>query len=210
MRRMLLLLTASALSAETLDRIAVTIGRQVIAESQIIEEMRVASFIEGQTPDLSGPSKRKTAERLVERSLVERELSLTRYTPIEAAGVADLLDQVRSKFPTGDAFREALREAKVSAGQVERYLQLQVQLLRFIDYRFRPSVRVTEDEIAELYEKQSAEWKIKRSDPPPSLEASRTDLVAVLTRERADRALDRWLGEARTREQIVYREAVFR
>ena len=117
---------------------------------------------------------------------------------------------MKSRYPADEAFRAALIEAGVSESQVERHFQLQVQILRFLDYRFRPAVQITEEEIAELYGKQSTEWKSKRADPPPALDASRADLIAVLTRERADRALDRWLGEARTREQIVYREAVFK
>ena len=210
MRWPLAILLACAASGETLDRIAATIGKQVIAESQIVEEIRITAFIEGQKPDLRGPSKRQAAERLVERTLVERELALTRYALPEQKDIGPLLDQVKSRYPADEAFRAALIEAGVSESQVERHFQLQVQILRFLDYRFRPAVQITEEEIAELYGKQSAEWKSKRADPPPALDASRADLIAVLTRERADRALDRWLGEARTREQIVYREAVFK
>jgi len=199
-----------SLRAETLDRIAVTIGKLVITESQVIEDARVTAFIDGKPPDLSGPAKRTTAERLVERALVERELALTRYALPEVTDIGTLLVQVKSRYPSDAAFASALAQAGVTADKVERHLQLQVQLLRFIDYRFRPGVRVNEEEISELYEKQSAEWKSKHAEPPPTLEASRAEIVAVLTRERADRALDRWLGEARTREQIVYREAVFK
>jgi len=209
MHLLIAVLFTHLLGAETLDRIAVTIGKQVIAESQVMEEIRVTAFIEGEKPDFSGPSKRKTAERLVERALIERELALTRYALPEVTDIGTLLVQVKARFPSEEAFKDALIEAGVAADKVERHLQLQVQLLRFLDYRFRPGVRITEEEIAELYEKTSAEWKAKRKDPPPTLEASRADLVALLTRERADRALDRWLGEARTREQIVYRDGVF-
>ncbi len=198
-----------SLRGETLDRIAVTISKQVITESQVLDEIRVTAFIDGEKPDFAGPAKRKTAERLVERALVERELTLTRYALPEITDIGTLLVQVKSRYPDDTAFQKALTEAHVAVEQVEKHLQLQVRLLRFLDYRFRPGVRITEEEIAELYEKQSDEWKAKRKDPPPTLEASRADLVALLTRERADRALDRWLGEARTREQIVYRDGVF-
>jgi hypothetical protein len=210
MRYLLLILFCSALCGETLDRIAITIGKQVITESQVLDEIRVTAFIDGEKPDFGGASKRKAAERLVERALIERELTLTRYALPEVADIGTLLVQVKARYANEAEFQKALVEAGVAADQVEKHLQLQVRLLRFLDYRFRPGVRVEEEEIAELYEKQSAEWKTKHKESPPTLEASRADLVALLTRERADRALDRWLGEARTREQIVYREGVFK
>ena len=44
-----------------LDRIAVTVDRQIIAESDVIRFLRVAAFLDDKPVDLSGPSKRTAA-----------------------------------------------------------------------------------------------------------------------------------------------------
>ena len=59
--------------AEVLDRIAVTVGKQVITESEILRDLRVAAFIDGKPPDMSPAAKRKSADRLVEQILILQE-----------------------------------------------------------------------------------------------------------------------------------------
>src|ERR1700733_8079923 len=63
----------ASIRAETLDRIAVSIGREVITESQVILDLRVAAFLDRKPVDLSGPAKRQAAERLVDQILILRE-----------------------------------------------------------------------------------------------------------------------------------------
>src|SRR3984885_8109581 len=68
-----MLSVVGSLQAETLDRIAVSIGREVITESQVILDLRVAAFLDRKPVDLSGPAKRQAAERLVDQILILRE-----------------------------------------------------------------------------------------------------------------------------------------
>ena len=44
-----------------LDRIAVTVEKQVITESDVIRYLRVAAFLDDKPVDLSGPAKRTAA-----------------------------------------------------------------------------------------------------------------------------------------------------
>ena len=46
--------------------------------------------------------------------------------------------------------------------------------------------------------------------PIPTLAESRSDIEKILTQERVDQAVDRWLGDARTQVDIVYRKEAFR
>ena len=60
-------------TAEIIDRVAVSVGNQVITEDQIGEEIRVTAFLNHETPDLSPAQKRRAAERLIEQALVRRD-----------------------------------------------------------------------------------------------------------------------------------------
>ena len=42
-----------------------------------------------------------------------------------------------------------------------------VDILRYLDYRFRPSVRIPEIEIKQYYDKQRAGWSGKACSPSP-------------------------------------------
>ena len=45
------LLAVCVAQGETLDRLAVTVGRHVITESDVLLDLRVAAFLDGRTPD---------------------------------------------------------------------------------------------------------------------------------------------------------------
>ena len=61
-----------------LDRIAVTVGKQVITESDVIRDVRVAAFLDQKPVDLSGAEKRKAADRLVDQYLILQEAAFSR------------------------------------------------------------------------------------------------------------------------------------
>ena len=56
--RSLLFAFALLAPAETLDRIAVTVGRYVISEQDLMRDIRVSAFLDGKDADLSAAAKR--------------------------------------------------------------------------------------------------------------------------------------------------------
>jgi hypothetical protein len=80
-----------------------------------------------------------------------------------------------------------------------------------IDFRFRPGVQVPPEDTREYYDQRIVpEWRKKSSDPAPSFEESRDQIEQILTEQRIDQALDRWLNQQRTQTEIRYHEEAFR
>src|SRR5204862_796514 len=77
--------------AETLDRIAVTVGRHVISERDIIEDLRLSAFLDGKAPDFGEEQKRKSAERLIDQYLVLEDAAATRAALPSPEDAAPLL-----------------------------------------------------------------------------------------------------------------------
>lgn len=75
-RILLLAVLCGAAPAEVLDRIAVTVGKRVITDSDVRREIRLSAWMNGTPPDFSPASRRRTAERLVERALAETEMEI--------------------------------------------------------------------------------------------------------------------------------------
>jgi hypothetical protein len=99
----LVLLLAAAGRAEIIDRIAVTVGKRVIAASDVALEIRLSAFMNQAQPDFSPEYKRKTAARLVERALIQEEAELSRYPPPEASEAAPALAALKQEQFSGDA-----------------------------------------------------------------------------------------------------------
>ncbi len=66
-------------SAEIIDRIVITVGNQVITQSQVDDEIRVTAFLNHEKVDLSAAARKQAASRLIEQALIKREMDLSRY-----------------------------------------------------------------------------------------------------------------------------------
>jgi hypothetical protein len=200
----LLIPIAFALHAEILDRIAISAGKQVITESQIIEEIRVTAFLNNQPITIDPAEKRKAGERLLEQTLMRRDMEFTHY-PLPALSDADEpLQQILAEHSPED-----LPKYGITQDELKEHLWWQLTMLRFIDYRFRPAVQISDAEIRDYYAKQQAEWVQQGLAKIPTLEESRADIEKILTEQRVDQAVDRWLGDARTRLNILYHDEAF-
>ena len=197
----LLLATAAAMPGEIIDRIAATVGRQVITESQVTEEIRVSALLDGKAADWSDVNRTRTLNRLIDQTLIRREIDATRFQQAKVDEGAKLQMQLKSAMKDFDA---ALNANHLSEAIVARHLQWQVTLLRFVEYRFKPSVEVTEADLKEFYATQAETWKKEGKSVPP-LDDVRADLERLLTSKYVDQALDRWLGDQRTQTSIVFK-----
>jgi hypothetical protein len=134
---------------------------------------------------------------------MRRDMEFTHYPlPALSEGDAELRAQQASS--------EDLRKYGITEDELRQHLWWQLTMLRFIDYRFRPAIQITDAEIRDYYSKKRAEWEQEGAAKIPSLEESRADVEKILTAERVDQAVDRWLGDARTRLDIQYHEEAFR
>jgi hypothetical protein len=197
--------------ADVIDRVAVTVDRSVVTESEILRDLRIIAFIDGLEGKFTPEQKRTAADRLVERMLIRREMTFSRYPQPSQADTNPLLAQIRQRFADDNAWRAALEAAKITEDELREYLLAGLRSMRFTDLRFRPGIQIPEDEIREAYEKREAEKRNSNGGAQPSTyEESREEIEAQLIDQRVEQALDRWLGEARTQLRIIYREEVFR
>ena len=64
---------------EIVDRIAANIGKTVITESEVQHELRLTAFLDGVEPDFARDNKRKVLDRLIDQTLMRREIEFMRF-----------------------------------------------------------------------------------------------------------------------------------
>jgi hypothetical protein len=193
------------LRAEILDCIAITVGRQVITELQIDEELRVTAFLNNQPITADSAARRAAAGHLIEQLLVEREMQLSRYPLPDPAEVDQYLEQVRAALSNYKDFDAALRTYGLTPEILRQHLQLQLTTLRFIELRFRPDLGISSSDIETYYQRQITQWKADHPGAtPPSLADLKESIRKTLAEHRTDAALDAWLEETRKQASIVY------
>jgi hypothetical protein len=204
-----LLLPAFLLAQGTIiDRIAVSVGAQVVTTSDVEREIRVAAFLNGAQPDLSPASRRTAAGQLVEQTLVRHDLETSRYPSPAASEVDPIFDQqMKARFADAAALSAALKAAGVTEQDVKGELLWQRVLLSFLDVRFRPAVQVSDAEVQDYFDK-TVKPAAEAAHPgqPISQDDYRDQIETTLTGQKEDQELDRWLTDAKKRTAIVYHD----
>jgi len=195
------------LSAEIIDRIAITAGNQVITASQIDEELRITAFLNREKLDVNPDTRKQAASRLIEQALVKREMDLSHYPLPQAGDASAALAGVKATYPNPADFAAALESYGVSEADLTRRLLWQFTLLRFIDYRFRPGIQIPDADVQTYYRQQVSGWEQQGIKPIPTLEDSRDQIEEILTQKRIDQALDQWMADARKQAAVTYRDA---
>lgn len=191
--------------SEVIDRIAVSVENSVISESEIIRQIRLTAFLNDEPIEITPEKKRETAERLVEQMLVRREITTTRYSAPDPDAYLKLYEALRKHIGDESAYKPRLEKYGVTDADVRDALRWQTTFLDFVQVRFRPGVQVPDNEISLYYDAEVA-----TKPNAPSLEDAREDIESLLTEQRVNAAIDRWMGQSRTQTQIRYREEVFR
>jgi len=200
-----------AAQAEVIDRVAVTLDNQAITQSEILLEIRLTAFLNGNSLDFSSESRKKAAERLIEQKLVRKEMQPAQYLEAGPAELESMLKEARSqRFHDAEEYRTALENYGITEEDLKAHLLLQVTFLHFIDLRFRPGIHVTDDEIRKYFNQELPELQKKAGkDTTITLNDLRDKLEENLTGQHIDKQVDEWLAQARKRTRIEFHPEAF-
>jgi len=197
--------------AAIIDRIAVSVGNRVITATDLDREIRITAFLNNAKPDFSAASKRTTAGRMVDQTLLRNEIEVSRYVLPTPAEVDAALKELKNRYPDESAYRNALAGYGISEDDLKTRLFWQLTLVRFIDARFRPGVQIGDAEIRKYFD-EHVRPALEQAHPgkPTSLDDYRERIEQTLTGDAANQQVEQWLKDARGRTRIDYHEDLFR
>ena len=199
-----LLPLAASLQAETLDRIAVSVGHDVITERDVILDLRVAAFLDRKPVDLGGAAKRKSAERLADQLLILREAVDSHVTLPSTEATVGLV----APYAAESDYRATLERYGISERDLGAHLLAGLRTSFFTDRRFRPDVQISPEDIRSYYDQLIAKAG-PAAGAAESFEASRNQIEKLLLEQRVSEALDQWLMMARGAANVRYRDKAF-
>jgi len=189
----------------TLDRLALSVGNEIITEQQILLHIRTAALLNGEPPRITPAIKRQAAQKLIELTLIRTEMSNNRYPLPSPAQVEQAFRAVLAQRFGGraEALREACTQYRVGEAELRDSLLWQLATLSFIDFRFRPAIQITEQEIRDFYQQDYPD-RLTRT-----LDQARSEILELLTQQRIDNLLDRWLNQTESTTRVRWIEGVF-
>jgi hypothetical protein len=206
-RRILIPLLLAALApAQVIDRIVATVNDRVVTWSDWEERARFDALLEGRPPESARPTT-EVLDRLIDQAMVREQLDLlqyTRHTPEEVAAQT-LTIRVQLGVKTDDEWRARLRQYRLSEASFRRHLGDRLDMLRFIDVRFRPSVQIAPREVEDYFARVLIPGLSARGTPPeklPRLRDVEGQIEALLAERRLNELFDSWLQSLRKQARI--------
>ena len=172
---LLLVVLCGVCAAGVVDRVAIVIGKQVVTESEVLDDLRLTEFIDNEPLDLGPAARRTAAEHLVDQALIRQDLEMTGYSEPPASESDTLLRKFRqSRFHSLAGYRAALGKYGITEEQLKQRLLWQLTAVRFVDFRFgsgqpegdaQSADRATADAPASSVDQQMEAWlKQARAD----------------------------------------------
>ena len=201
----LLLLCLTPLgAAEVLDRIVATVNGHAILESDVDDEIRYESLMS--VADKSGaPADRKAVlDRLVDRELLNEQSSGAEYVQTAADEVDKELNQIKSDYVDNlkMSWSDALAKYDFSESQVRDRITQQLNQLKFIDARLRPSVQVDQAAIEAYYNGEFLPELRRSNAPAVSLQEAAPKIRELLVQQSINAGLTVWLETLHSQAEI--------
>lgn len=183
--------------AQQIDGVAAKIEDDVITESEVRELAAFQKLVDGK------PKPREELLReLADQWLIRNEAVSTKYPEPSAADVERAYAEFVKQFPSPEEFKKHWAEAGLTEAAVRRMVAQQLYLARFIDYRFRPSAQVSDEQIEAYYHDEFAPQLKARNEPVPPLDEVEDTIREVLIQRAISDRATKWLDETRQHLQI--------
>jgi peptidyl-prolyl cis-trans isomerase SurA len=187
--------------AEIIDRLVAVVNRQIITLGDVEQELRQQELdpFTGDRTAVGSSQQQKVAQELVVQRLIEQ--TLMREQIQQFPGLESDDEQVESQLAAAEkkiGGAEKLAEMKIDIQALRNRLRWQLQVMKFIDYRFRQFVVVDTKEIEAYYQNQFLpELQKRNASPAPALAEVEERIRKILTEEKLNAQVDEWLASLR-------------
>jgi hypothetical protein len=137
---------------------------------------------------VSGEDVGRALDGLIDEQLMYREAARLPQAAVSPEEERRALESLRQRVPGQTADEEK---------QLRRLARRQTAILKYVEFRFRPQVRVTEEELREAYEAEARPGG-------PSLPEAAPRLRARLADEDLSRRIEAWVKSLREAAEIRY------
>jgi hypothetical protein len=193
-----------------LDRVVAVVNQRVILASELDDEIRLSVLDPNDVGE--GPLTRQRAlEQIISRALIEQQI---RQEDVQAAEppqseVDARLAQLRKDLPacvhencvTEAGWKAMLAEHHLTPERVNAYLRYRLEILRFIELRFRQGIRISPEQIADYYNKTLLP-QYKPGEQIPPLEEVSPRIQEILLEQQVNVIFGAWLDNLRQQGDV--------
>jgi peptidyl-prolyl cis-trans isomerase SurA len=193
-----------------LDRVVAVVNNQAILDSDLEDEIRLSVLDPGRA-GLGILTRKAALGQLISRALIQqqiREEDAQAADPTQDEVDARLAD-IRKEVPAclrqncaSDAGWKAFLSAHgLTPERVQSYLRYRVEILRFIEQRFRQGIRISPQEI-EVYYRGTLVPQYAKGEAVPALDKVSPRIQEILLQQQVNLLFDDWLTNLRKQGEV--------
>jgi hypothetical protein len=193
-----------------LDRVVAVVNDHAILASDLDDEIRLSVLDPGRG-GLGVLTREGALDQLISRTLIQQQIREEDLQSVEpsTAEVDARLEEIRKELPAcvhKDCASEAGWKAFLIAHgltpeRVLAYLRYRIEILRFIEERFRQGIQIPEQDIQAYYDKTLLPQYAKGEAVPP-LDEVAPRIQEILLQRRVNVLFDGWLENLRKQGEI--------
>ncbi len=199
----LFVLVSPAVNADIVDRIIATVNTEPILNSDVLWQIALSSRIP--LTNIPVETKEDTLNNIIDARLIHQEASRLPTASVSDKEIDDRLRNIIATFPSPMVFQQRIESIGLTSAALRDVLRGQIEVEKYIDFRFRSFVVVSEDEIKNQYEtEEAAKAKAQGIVQQPLSDPKVRKMVEDIVREqKINNQMETWLTDARKRADIV-------
>lgn len=198
-----------AAQGTVLDRVVAVVNGDLILESDVDEERRFEEIQPYRTAD-ENASREHTIGRLIDRMLILQQAEIEPETAVSDKELDAQLATLRKDIPackqyhceTDAGWAKYIGDHGFTVEEFRARWRQRMELLKFIEVRFRNGIQISDDDIKNYYEKTMLPEYAKRHVTPPKLETISPRIEEVLLQQQVGNLLNDWLKSLRAQGRV--------
>jgi hypothetical protein len=199
---------SSAGDVVTLDRVVAIVNGDLILASDVESEERSAAF--QPFSEVKPVLQDQLMERLIDRALILQQMALQPEPPVTDVEVDAELATLRKSIPkclayhceTEAGWEKFVADQGYTMDEVRERWRQRMEVLRFIEERFRMGIRIKQEEI-DAYYKTTMLPAYEKEHVTAPVEATIADKIQeILLQQEVDKLLDDWLTALRAQGSV--------
>ena len=191
-----------------LDRVIAVVNGDVILESDVDEERR---YEEIQPYREAGTfSRDKAIQRLIDRVLILQQAELQPEDKVSDEELHSQLATLRKDIPackqynceSDPGWKKYLADHGFTVDEFDERWRQRMELLKFIEMRFRAGITISDDQVKTYYEKTMLPEYAQRNVTPPKLDTISKRIEEVLLQQQVSSLLQDWLKSLRAQGSV--------
>jgi hypothetical protein len=193
-----------------LDRVVAVVNNRAILASDVDEEIQLAVLDPGWT-GTSALTPGLALERLISRALIQQQIRQEDAQAAEPSQseVDARLQEIRKELPacvrlnctSEDGWKAFLATHGLTPDRVESYLRYRIEILRFIEQRFRQGIRISPEDI-ETYYRKTLVPQYAEGEAIPPLDKVSPRIEEILLEQQVNVLFDDWLRNLRKQGDV--------